>query len=152
MEDFDEMDSDEIPDMPINNNASPELLKALISNEGVPNKIRRQHFQIFNNDITLSFQDEKTKKQKMLDFDLTKIDYLMATPWFDYTFEQEQEWNQIRTLLDIKLDRAVGFKGGGRTNERLVQQTQFGEQKVIKSIDSSSNAGGIFASILGRKR
>ncbi len=137
---------------PITSNNSPELLKALISNDSIPKAVRDTHWEIFNNDVTLSFQDEKTKRLKMIDFDLMKIDDLMSTPWFDYTFEKEANWNKLRLLYETKLDRATGFKTGGRINERLVQQTQFGEQKVVKSIDSAGSSGNIIASMLGRRR
>lgn len=139
-------------DAPITSSNTPELLKALISNDSIPKDVKDEHWEIFNNDITLSFQDEKTKRLKMMDFDLMKLDDLMKTPWFDFTFEKESHWNKLRLLFETKLDRATGFKTGGRINERLVQQTQFGEQKVVKSIDSQGASGNLIASMLGKRR
>src|SRR6056297_1253685 len=145
-------DFNEIPESAINNNSTPELLKALISNDSIPTNIKKDHWETFANDLPLSFQTEQTKKLKMIDFDLMKLDDLMAKPYCDYTFDREAMWNKLRLVFETKLDRAVGFKSGGRINERLVQQTQFGEQKVVKSVDSTSAPGGILAGILGRKR
>lgn len=139
-------------DTPINTNNTPELLKALISNDSIPSEIRHKHWEVFNNDLTLSFQDEGTKRLKMMDFDLMKIDNLLETPWYEYTFETEALWNKLRLVFETKLERATGFKTGGRINERLVQQTQFGEQKVVRSMDAQGGSGSLIASMLGRGR
>ena len=142
----------ETPDTQISNDNTPELLKALITNDAIPEKIRLKHWEIFNNDITLSFQDEASKKEKLIDFDLLKLDALMSTPYCEYSFENEEFWNKLKLVFENKLDRAKGFKTGGRVNERIIQQSQFGEQKVTKSIDSSQNSGNILSNLLGRRR
>ena len=139
-------------DTPIQSNNTPELLKALMSNASVPKQVLKNNWELFTNDITLSFQTEQTKRLKMMDFDLLKIDSLMSEPYYEYTFEKENLWNKLRMQFEMKLDRATGFKVGGRMNERLVQQTQFGEQKMTKNIESSGSASGLFASMLGKRR
>lgn len=143
---------EDIPETTINDNSTPELLKALINNDSIPTTIKKDHWETFTNDLPLSFQTEQSRKLKLLDFDLMKLDDLMAKPYSDYTFEREALWNKLRLVFETKLDRAVGFKSGGRINERLVQQTQFGEQKLTKTVDSTSAPGGILAGLLGRKK
>ncbi len=119
-------------DSPINRDSTPDLLKGLISNDEFDPKLRKQFSFIFNKDLPLSFQDETSKRMKLLDFDITKIDTLFCTPYDDYTFEMESDFNKLKFILDTKLDRAKGFKDAKRINERIAQQSQFSEQKAIQ--------------------
>lgn len=119
-------------DSPMSRDSTPDLLKGLISNDEFDPKLRKQFSFIFNKDLPLSFQDETSKRMKLLDFDITKIDTLFCTPFDDYTFEMESEFNKLKFILDTKLDRAKGFKDAKRINERIAQQSQFSEQKAIQ--------------------
>ena len=127
--------SDEVNDAmdaPIDRDSTPNLLRGLISNDEFDPKIRENFSFIFNKDIPLSFQDETSKRMKLLDFDIIKIDTLFNTPYDDYTFEMEGQFNKLKFVLDTKLDRAKGFKDAKRINERIAQQSQFSEQKAIQ--------------------
>jgi hypothetical protein len=122
----------DLMDAPIDRDSTPNLLKGLISNDEFDPKIRKNFSFIFNKDLPLSFQDETSKRMKLLDFDIIKIDTLFDTPYDDYTFEMEGNFNKLKFILDTKLDRAKGFKDAKRINERIAQQSQFSEQKAIQ--------------------
>lgn len=119
-------------DAPIDRDSTPNLLKGLISNDEFNPEIKKNFEFIFNKDLPLSFQDETSKRLKLLDFDIIKIDTLFNTPYDDYTFEMEAQFNKLKFVLDTKLDRAKGFKDAKRVNERIAQQSQFSEQKAIQ--------------------
>ena len=122
----------DLMDAPIDRDSTPNLLRGLISNDEFDPKIRENFSFIFNKDIPLSFQDETSKRMKLLDFDIIKIDTLFNTAYDDYTFEMEGQFNKLKFVLDTKLDRAKGFKDAKRNNERIAQQSQFSEQKAIQ--------------------
>lgn len=134
----------------IERDSTPNLLKGLISDSDFDKRFKQNYEFIFNKDVTLSFQDEKSKKEKMIMFDIIKLDTLFSTPYYEYTFEQEAKFNKMRFILDTKLDRAKGFKDGRRVNERIAQQSQFAESKQIQQQDGASQPG--FLSRLLKRR
>lgn len=105
-----------VPDIPMQDSGAA-MLNALLSDSVVPDKIKEEFWFIFHRDNVLTFLDVDRKRSKMLNFDIIKIDTLNNTPWYNYTFEKEQEWNAARQIFETKLDRALGNKGG--KNERL---------------------------------
>lgn len=137
-------------DSPIQRDATPELLKGLISNDEFDPEMKRNFSFIFNKDLTLSFQDDEGKRNKLIDFDIIKIDTLFNTPYDDYTFEMESQFNKLKFILDTKIDRAKGFKDAKRINERIAQQSQFSEQKAIRE-DTSESKPGFLTSMFRRK-
>lgn len=142
---------EELPNQQVVKDNTPELLKGLISNDDYPEEIKRKFPAVFSKDVVLSFQDENSERNKMIDFDIMKIDYLASIPYYDYDFQLEWEFNVARTIFQTKLERAKGFVGQKRTNERIVQQTQFGEQRNIR-MDESEGKGSIFSRFFGRGR
>jgi len=116
----------------VNRDTTPALLKGLLSNDEFDKEIKKKFSFIFNKDLPLSFQDENSKINKLIDFDIIKIDTLFNTPYDEYTFEMEAEFSKLKFILDTKLDRAKGFKDAKRINERIAQQSQFSEQKAIQ--------------------
>ncbi len=57
----------------------------------------------------------------MMSFDIAIIDTMNSMESFDdYTFDSEMQYGLMRNALDVKLDRAVGFKGSGMKNERII--------------------------------
>ena len=124
----------------------------LLSDNDVPDEIRKKYWFVFNKDNVLTFLDEGRKASKMLNFDIMKIDILNSTPYYDYTFEKELEFNILRNVMETKLDRALGFKGTGQKNERIVLQSQFQEQRQISEVGDGGNMKeGFFKRLLGRR-
>jgi hypothetical protein len=147
-EDF--SDSGQIPNQQLTRDNTPELLKGLISNEEYPEVLQDDFKFIFNKDIVLSFQDETSKRNKLIDFDILKIDTLMGMSYHEYDFKLERRFNQLKIILETKLERAKGFDNTKKINERIVQQTQFSESKNVKAAEAS-NEGNFLTRMLGRK-
>jgi len=139
-----------MPDAPINYGGG--MAEQLLSDSDVPEDIKRKYWFVFNKDNVLTFLDEGRKASKMLNFDIMKIDMLNSTPYYDYTFEKELEFNILRNVMETKLDRALGFKGTGQKNERIVLQSQFQEQRQISEVGDGGNMKeGFFKRLLGRR-
>ena len=139
----------DMPDAPINSHPDNNLLKTLISNDEFEAALRKKFEFIFNKDVVLSFQDETSKKNKLIDFDIIKIDTLFSTPYDEYTFEKEALFNKMKFILDTKLDRAKGFPDAKRINERIAQQSQFTEQKQIQ--ENQDEPKGFLSRLLKRR-
>jgi len=140
-----------VPDSPIQYGGG--MAEILLSDNEVPEPIKRKYWHVFNKDNVLTFLDEKRKSDKMLAFDLSVIDHMNSMEsYFDYDFEQEAQYNLVRNALDVKLDRAVGAKGNNIKNERVVLQSQFSEQRAINEVGNQGNVKeGFFKRLLGRR-
>jgi len=139
-----------VPDAPLSYGGG--MADQLLNDNEVPESVRKKHWFVFHKDNVLTFLDEGRKASKLLNFDIIKIDMLNATPYYEYTFEKELEFNKLRNVFETKLDRALGFKGGGIKNERIMLQSQFSESRQI-SEDGNQNVikEGFFKRLLGRR-
>ena len=144
-----------LPDNPIN--TPPTVISQLLNDDSTPIEIREKYWFIFNKDNILTFVDEERKKQKLLNFDIIKIDLLNSMPYYDYNFEKELEFGIIRNIFETKLDRSFGFghtqKTGQHTkNERILLNSQFGEQRIINE-NSQQNPirEGFLKRLIGRR-
>jgi hypothetical protein len=81
-----------------------------------------------------------------------KLEMLKSINYLDYDFKTEEEFGVMRSVMDVRLDRAKGFKGDVM-NERRIQQSQFTEQKITQEakMERRNGAGGFFAGLLGNK-
>ena len=138
-----------MPDMPISYGGG--MADSLLNDTEVPENIRKQFWYVFHKDNTLTFLDEERKQSKMLNFDITKIDFLNSIPYYDYDFDVEMEFGILRNVFETKLDRALGVKGGNIKNERLVLQSQFSENRQINENDNGDMKEGFFKRLLGRR-
>lgn len=139
-----------LPDAPLQYNGG--MAEALLNDSEVPAHIKKKYWYIFHKDNILTFLDEPRKASKMLNFDIMKIDVLNSTPYYDYTFEKELEFNILRNVMETKLDRALGFKGTNQKNERIMLQSQFQEQRQISEMGGTGNMKeGFFKRLLGRR-
>lgn len=138
-------------DAPINYGGG--MSEMLLSDASVPEPFRKKYWWVFNRDNVLTFLDEGRKSAKMMSFDIAMIDTMNSMGSFDdYTFATELQHGLIRNMLDVKLDRAVGFKGTGTKNERIVLQSQFSEARHINEAgDTDSVKSGFFKRLLGRR-
>lgn len=139
------------PDAPINYGGG--MVDVLLSDNEVPKPLRTKYWWIFNKDNVLTFLDEKKKQHKLMAFDVAIIDSMNSMDTYDdYTFDTELQYGLMRNALDVKLDRAVGFKGTNTKNERTILQTQFSENRAIQETGSSGVVKeGFFKKLLGRR-
>lgn len=133
-------------------NEESQMMNSLMSDKNVPKTILKKYWWIFTNDTVLTFLDKERKKSKMLAFDIAKIDYLATLPYYDYDFTVEQEINNLRTIYETKLDRALGTEKASQINERIAQKSQFNESRQFM-MDGTGNSvkGGIFSKFLNRR-
>ena len=139
-----------MPDEPISGGNS--MVDSLLNNNEVPKTIRKKFWHIFHKDNVLTFLDEKRQEKKMLSFDITKIDLLNSTSYYDYNFEMETELNIMRNMFETKLDRARGVENSNIKNERTVLQSQFSESRHVNSDEMGGQIKeGFFKRLLGRR-
>lgn len=138
-----------LPDIPIQDQGAA-MLNALLSDDGVPNNIRKDFWFVFHRDNVLTFLDTQRKASKLLGFDIMKIDVLNATPYYEYTFDVESKWTASRNILETKLDRALGNKKG--QNERLTIPLTVTEN-INRMEDQTTNANkeGFLKKLLNRR-
>jgi len=140
-----------IPDVPIQYGGG--MTEILLGDNDIPEEVRKKYWFIFNKDNVLTFLDEERKRSKLLNLDVIKIDILNSTPYYDYNFDLELRWDILRNSYETKLDRALGFKGDGMKNERIVLQSQFSESKQIteQNMGNDGVKTGFFKRLLGRR-
>jgi len=140
----------QVPDVPISMGGS--MAEQLLNDNEAPEDIRKKYWFVFHKDNVLTFLDDKRKNSKLINFDIAKIDILNSMSYYDYTFEKEFEFGVVRNVLETKLDRALGFKGGNIKNERIMLQSQFTEQRQISEDGNMGNIKeGFFKRLLGRR-
>ena len=141
----------QIPDTPIQqDDGTSRMLRLLIDNESTPNSTRKKFHWIHSRDLVLTFLDTERKRDKMLAFEILKLNALNNTPWYEYDFRMEQEWQEERFELEVRCDRALGFDKGNRINERIVQQAQFTEQRQIMHDETANRQVPGFFGKIGR--
>jgi len=127
------------------------MAEALLSDEGVPDDIKTRNWNVFLKDNVLTFLDVERKNSKMLNYDISRIDILNCTPYYNYTFEQEHEFGVMRNVFETKLDRALGTSAQIK-NERTTLQSQFSEVKQINEMSNNEvTKSGFLRRLLGRK-
>jgi hypothetical protein len=136
-----------MPDMPVQYGGG--LAETLLNNDEVPEEIRKKYWHIFHKDNVLTFLDETRKANKLMMFDIIKIDMLNSMPYYDYTFDKELNFDIMRNVFETKLDRSMGIKG---KNERILLNSQFTEQKMVSESGGSAPVReGFFKRLLGRR-
>ncbi len=128
-----------------------QAINSLLNDNNVPLDVKRKHWWVFSRDNSLTFLDEKRKKDKMINFDIIKIDTLNSLPYYDYTFEVEREINILRNAYEIKLDRALGTNKATQLNERIAQKSQFNENRQVTKDESGSSNGSFIGKLLNRR-
>jgi hypothetical protein len=129
-----------------------QTINSLLSDKNVPQAVKDKFWWIFSRDITLGFLDEKRKRVKQIDFELCKIDYLNSIPYQEYDFKTEALLNQLRSLFEAKLDRALGTNDVKQLNERIIQKKIFQEQTQNTVNDPNSVKAGFWSRIIGGRK
>jgi hypothetical protein len=135
-----------LPDLPIQDQGAA-MLNALLNDDTVPEKLKQDFWFVFHRDNILTFLDQPRKYSKMLNFDILKIDSLNATPYYNYTFDQEKQWNAARQMFETKLDRALGNSKG--QNERTVIPMTI-QENITRMEDKTSGGGEVKEGFLRR--
>lgn len=139
-----------MPDTPINFGGS--MADSLLNDDEVPEETRKKYWYIFHKDNTLTFLDKDRKISKMISYDISRIDLLNTTPYYDYNFNLELEMNVLRNVFETKLDRALGTMGQNIKNERTVLQSQFTENRSVnENTQMEVSKTGFFKRLLGRR-
>lgn len=125
------------PNVPIMEGGS-QMIDALLDDSNVRERIRKKFFWVFGRDNSLTFLDVERKASKIMAFDITKIDMLNATPYYEYTFDEEFQWNVMRNVFETKLDRSQGINESVK-NERIIQQSQFSESRNIQQQENAED-------------
>jgi hypothetical protein len=124
-----------VPDVPMPDGTSA-MLRMLLEDDTIPVQIKRDFYHVFAKDVILSFQDVERKQNKLLAYDILKLEALNAKPYFDYTFDDEIEYTKARLMYEVRLDRAVGFNKGNTVNERTMEGSQFQESRQVMHDES----------------
>lgn len=139
-----------LPQLPVGNSQS-QMIAELLNDDNVPEEIRREFYWVFSRDNSLTFLDEDRKQMKMMSFDISKIDTMNSTGYFDFDFDSEKKFSIMRNALDTKLDRSLGLKGEIK-NERTVQQSQFNESRNFSTAQSQDmQRAGFLQRLTGRR-
>jgi len=131
-------------------NDENQMLNSLLEDKNTPKEIKKKYWWIFAKDNILTFLDKDRKKNKLLAFDIVKLDNLMNMGYYEYDFETEKAFNELRLVFDTKLDRALGSDKSSQLNERIVQKSQFSENRNFMNDGNNSVKGKFFQRLVGR--
>ncbi len=140
-----------VPDTPVQYGGG--MADMLLSDNDIPDVIRKKFWFVFNKDNVLTFLNDEKKQIKLMGYDVAVIDAMNSMDSYDdYTFETDMQYNLVRGAFDVKMDRAVGFKGSSLKNERITMQSQFSENRAINEQDMGGNniKEGFFRRLLRR--
>ena len=91
-----------------------ELVESLLSNEHIPEKLKKQLWVLFGKSTKLSFLKDNDIKNLMLQFELLRLTIIESIPKSAYNEDLEMDLIQIRIEFELNLNRSRG----ARMNER----------------------------------
>lgn len=119
-------------------------------------KVYTSYWGFINNQANLTFYDPKYKLLYDINWELSRLSYLMSLRPGEFDEEMRIGFQQVRQYADIIFYRCVGTKPG-ITNERIAQQTSV-LQQITSNMGGSPYApqggggfGGFFSKLLGRR-
>jgi hypothetical protein len=127
-----------------------QMLNSLIQDKSIPKELAKKYWFVFAKDNKLTFLDKERKKNKLLAFDILKLDEMMNQGYYEYNFNNEKEFNEIRLIFDTILDRSLGTSSTQQLNERIIQKSQFAESRSFVSDSNQSVKGKFFQRLIGR--
>lgn len=112
------------------------------------NALFKEFWAILGKNLKLSFLDPKTDAEDLeMLFDMSKMNYIMSKPAFDFTWEDMQLLEQLKINFIACVKRAIGTTGH-RFNERIILGGTINQ--VIRSNTESIRAGDSGGGILAR--
>lgn len=91
-----------------------ELVESLLSNEHIPDHLRKKMWVLFGKSTKLSFLKDDDIKQHMFQFELLRLTIIESIPKAQYNEELELDLIQIQMEFSLNLSRSRG----ARLNER----------------------------------
>ena len=108
--------------------------KALIDFNKIPQEIKQEFWEVFNNNLTLAFitnrQDENIIRRQ---FRILLIDYLSTLNPEDYTWELEKTLNKIMFEFEKQVLRAKG------TSRRIWNERSLIAMQISEGINTTVN-------------
>lgn len=151
----DPFNSPDYQNMPVDDDPLPvpsNMVDSMISDDQVPDEIKTEHWWIFNKDVSLGFLDGERKKEKLLNFDIVRLDSLSTTPYSEYSFESEKNVSILRSSFEQKLERAVGTNNSNVINERKALISQISESRNVSDNDDSMIRESFIKKLIGKGR
>lgn len=138
------------PDVPIN--FGSDMIDAMLNNDEVPADIRAKYWYLLHKDNVLGFLDDARKRDKMLAFDIIKLDQIATLPRRSYKFDTELEFDILRNFFETKLDRAVGTNATSSSmNERKSLISQISENRQVSESDDGLVKDSFIKKLMGSK-
>lgn len=128
-----------------------EYLSVDIPKEMKEHKLIQQFWAILSKDIKLTFLEQDDIEDFELLFDQSMLNFLMSTPAYEFSNEDEQILDQFRIYFIAALKRSQGTKNH-RFNERIIEGGTINQ--TIKSntdiIQGAGNRGGGMSGMLSK--
>lgn len=117
-----------------------EYLKLDIPKEMLAHPLVQQFWAVLSKDIKLTFLDRDDVEDLELLFDQSMLNYLMSTPSYEFSNEDEQMLDQLRIYFIAALKRSQGTKSH-RFNERIIEGGTI-NQTIKSNTDIVHTPGG----------
>jgi len=114
-----------------------QFAKLLLEDEDTPDKVKEELGAFFGKESSLTFLNDRDVYSILNQFDDAIVSKLMTEFPEDFSGQDELNFTQARSLLFIKLKRAVGR---GKQNERTLLSSQI---KQLISEEPDEPSGGI---------
>ena len=116
-----------------------ELVESLLSNEHIPDHLRKRMWVLFGKSTKLTFLKDDDIKQLMLQFELLRLTIIESIPKAQYNEELELDLIQIQMEFLLNLKRSFG---SGRMNERELLGSSTTASFTEKHMGNTSNNPG----------
>jgi hypothetical protein len=143
-------------DMQMNDEPLPfagNMIDSMLNNDEVPEDVKHKNWWIFHKDNVLGFLDERRKQEKLLNFDIIKLDTLATLPRKSYKFDTELNFDIMRNVFETKLDRSVGVTNASSVmNERKSLISQISENRNVSESDYSLVKESFIRKLMGKAK
>lgn len=107
--------------------------------EHISPNLKKHFWAVLGNTVKLTFLDKEDVMDMELLFEQAKLNYTMEKPPYDFTFEDQQMLDELRTYFIAAVRRAVG-SANHKFNERIILGGSINQ--VIRSNTESFKQGG----------
>jgi len=109
--------------------------RALIDFQKVPEAVKKHWWDVFNNNLALSFITNKSdEKIAIRNFAVRQLDFLATLPLEDFTWETSEMLTQVKSEFYKQLFRAKG------TQRRIWNERSLIAMQIQEGISTSNNA------------
>lgn len=140
-----------IPDDPLP--FAGNMIDSMLNNDEVPEDVKQDNWWIFHKDNVLGFLDAQRKQDKLLNFDIIKLDTLATMPRREFKFNTERDFDIMRNVFETKLDRSVGINNASSVmNERKSLISQISENRNVTESDDSLVKESFIRKLMGKTK